>query len=51
MTALELKNGDLLGIVRWKYESTSIVLGSGDGLFLYTDGVSEAFNAADGGVL
>ena len=47
VTALELKNGTPLGIVRWKYESTSIVLGSGDGLFLYTDGVSEAFNAAD----
>jgi sigma-B regulation protein RsbU (phosphoserine phosphatase) len=44
---LEMTNGMALGVMEeLDYQMKSIALHSGDGLFLYTDGVTEAFNAA-----
>jgi sigma-B regulation protein RsbU (phosphoserine phosphatase) len=38
------KGGTPLGLFPWKYEGGSVQLDPGDGLFLYTDGVTEANN-------
>jgi len=44
---LEMTNGIALGVMEdLDYQIRTVQLHSGDGLFLYTDGVTEAFNAA-----
>jgi serine phosphatase RsbU (regulator of sigma subunit) len=47
VTALQPKNGFPLGLYPGRYETGRIHLHRGDALFVYTDGVTEAFNAAD----
>ncbi|HKA00700.1 MAG TPA: PP2C family protein-serine/threonine phosphatase, partial [Candidatus Solibacter sp.] len=47
VNALQPKNGFPLGLYPGRYETGRVHLQPGDALFVYTDGVTEAFNAAD----